>query len=595
MSFKKLDQEISFVLFEQFKVHAWDYPYFAGHSKESYQDILKTINQFCQDVISPINKSGDREGCVHDKITKKVTTPKGLKEAHKIYHETGLMALSDTEEQGGFQLPYSIKLVAHELLVGANQSFMIYEGLAHSAGQVMLKCGTDWMQKVAVEKILTGTWTGTMCLTEASIGSAVGDLKTSATRGDDGKFYIQGTKQWISGGEHDLAENIIHLVLARIKGAKDGMEGVSLFFVPKYKFDKNTLAIGEQNDLYCLSIEEKMGIHANSTCLMQFGDNQACEGYLIGEEGKGIQYMFLMMNEARINVGIQGLALGTQAYLNALDYAKQRIQGVSLSAKMQGDGKRVPIIKHPDVQRMLLRQKALMESARGLTLCIGMFLDRSEHAKEQFPEAHGFVELLTPMVKVWNTEVGFETTILAMQTLGGYGFTKDYPIEQYMRDLRIAAIYEGTNGIQSLDFLMRKITMKKGSIFAAFLDYIESLVEDKSVYFYESLTKCKQIGLASLQWIQTQTQNNNIDAAIYNSFPFLMGMSAVVSGFILAQQHAIAKQAIVSATGADAVFYKNKMLTVEFFMDQILPESITNFKKVSQFNSTSLEFDFSAA
>ncbi|MES2613859.1 MAG: acyl-CoA dehydrogenase family protein [Bdellovibrionota bacterium] len=290
-------------------------PYFSAHSVESINEMLTSAINYSEKILGPLNKVGDRIGCQHDKQTKEVKTPPGTKEAYKQFVESGFLTATDTEEAGGLQAPNLMSSVFLELFSSANQGFVMYAGLTKSAALVLKKFGDDWMHKFCLPKVAEGKWTGTMCLTEPSAGSAVGDLKTSAKKMPDGSYRIKGVKQWISGGENDFTENIFHLVLARIEGAPAGMEGVSLFFVPKFKINKETGSLGAKNDLYCISLEEKLGIHGNATCLMSFGDNENCEGFLIGKENQGISYMFIMMNEARVYVGLQGVGLASAAFL----------------------------------------------------------------------------------------------------------------------------------------------------------------------------------------------------------------------------------------------------------------------------------------
>ncbi|WP_338635087.1 acyl-CoA dehydrogenase [Spirobacillus cienkowskii] len=596
-------REIEFVLFEYLKIQKlFDLPYYSDHSIESMTEMLTSAITLCQQHLGPLNKVGDRVGCVHNKETKAVTTPPGTQDAYKHFVENGFLTLADPAEAGGLQAPGVIASVFMEIFSSANQAFTMYPGLTKSASHVILQFGEDWMKKTCIPKIASGSWTGTMCLTEPSAGSAVGDLRSTAKRNADGSFLIKGVKQWISGGDNDFAENILHLVLARIEGAPAGIEGVSLFLVPKFRFDKNTGAIKEKNDLYCISLEEKMGIHGNSTCLMGFGDNNACQGFLIGKENQGITYMFLMMNEARIGVGLQGLGQASVAFLNAEQYAKERIQGVDIAAKKDGsNSNRIAIVNHPDVKRMLLRQRSLVEGMRALCYTTALMHDESLHAtdKAQQKIAHGFLELLTPVMKAWCTDMGFYSIVQSIQTYGGYGFTKDYPVEQLLRDSKITSIYEGTNGIQALDLIGRKMRMEEGAIFMAWLEkqgkVIESHKKKKEIakdlaVFGESLMS---IGAAAKHMGEVAKKGNK-HAAVVNAYPFLMAFGhTIVCGMLLEQAAlALEKLAENKLSAADKRFYNNKIKTAKFFTHHILPEAKSFLANVLSQDVSCLEFEF---
>ena len=595
-------REIEFLIYEYLELEKlFSIPYFASHSIESMNEMLTSAINLCVQTVGPLNKVGDKIGCTHDKVTKVVKTPPGTKEAYKLYVENGFLTASDSEEVGGLQTPTVMTCSFLELLASANQAFAMYPGLTKSASHVIAHFGEDWMKKTCIPKISEGKWTGTMCLTEPSAGSAVGDLKSTAKRMDDGTFRIKGVKQWISGGENDFAENILHLVLARIEGAPSGMEGVSLFLVPKIKFDKQTGVLGEKNDLYCISLEEKLGIHGNSTCLMGFGDNGNCEGYLIGKENNGISAMFLMMNEARIVVGLQGVAQSSIGFLNAENYAKERIQGVDVTLKRDAvNPPRIPIVQHPDVKRMLLRQRAIVEGGRTICYLAAHVNDLAIHSKtpEERKKYHNDLELLTPIVKAWCSDMGFQSIVLSMQTFGGYGFTKDYPIEQLLRDCKIASIYEGTNGIQALDFVGRKMRMEEGQVFMSWLerhtDFIEkqkeknafvaecNILEENIALLVEAAMKMAEIG------------KSNRKAAIVNAYPYLMAFGHVTIAGMLLEQAALASEKLkqASISTADKRFYNNKMKTAKFFVHHILPEARAYLANVTSDDISCLEFEF---
>ena len=596
-------RELDFVLFEHIQVQSiLNNDYFKEHTKDSLREMISSAILFCEQVIGPLNRVGDREGCHYDKISKKVTTPKGTKESYQAYIENGFLTLADDEAAHGLQVPSSLAACFMELFSSANQAFTMYPGLTKSCSHVLWKFGTDWMKKICVSKIAEGKWLGTMCLTEASAGSAVGDLKSSAQRNSDGTFQIKALKQWISGGENEFAENILHLVLARIEGAPEGIDGVSLFLVPKKKFDLNDGSILADNDVYCVSLEEKMGIHGNSTCFMAFGDKSHCVGYLIGKENQGIHYMFLMMNEARIGVGLQGVGQASVGYLNAHKYALERVQGVDINVKRDvKNPPRVSIIQHPDVKRMLLRQRAIVEGSRALAYLASHYYDLSIHeAKEEDRiKYHDFLELLTPVVKTWGTEMGFQSLTLSLQTYGGYGYTKDFPIEQLMRDCKIATIYEGTSGIQALDFVGRKMRAKDGNIMMSWLERISEFLEKNQDH--KNISKeCEllaevlgRLGQSALHMSEISKIKDRRHATL-NCFPYLMAFGHVTICQLLLEQALISSKNLDEKKYStyDKKFYENKIKTAKFFANHILPEAKSFLDNVDSDDYSALTFEF---
>lgn len=596
-------REIEFVLFEYLKIQKlFDIPYFSDHSIESVGEMLTSAITLCNQNLGPLNKVGDRIGCIHNKETKEVTTPPGTKEAYKQFVENGFLTLADSQEAGGIQAPGIVASVFMEIFSSANQAFTMYPGLTRSASHVVYHFGEDWMRKTCIPKIAEGFWTGTMCLTEPSAGSAVGDLRSTAKRNKDGSFSIKGVKQWISGGENDFTENILHLVLARIEGAPNGIEGVSLFLVPKFRFDKDTGKVTEKNDLYCISLEEKMGIHGNSTCLMSFGDNDQCQGFLIGKENQGINYMFLMMNEARIGVGLQGLGQASVAFLNAEQYAKERIQGVDIAVKKGNENPpRIAIVNHPDVKRMLLRQRSLVEGMRALCYTTALMHDESQHALNDKDKktAHGFLELLTPIMKSWCTDMGFQSIIQSIQTYGGYGFTKDYPVEQLLRDSKITSIYEGTNGIQALDLVGRKMRMEDGGIFMKWIQrhvsFIETNKENAEISKEVQLLGdyVNKIGKAAMHMGELAKKGDK-HAAILNAYPFMMAFGHTIISGLLLEQAVVSQNSLKNnkLSTSDKKFYNNKIKTAKFFAHHILPEAKAYLANVFSEDVSCLNFEF---
>ena len=602
--FKVNRRDIEFTLFEHFKVQElFKLDYFKEHSQETYADTLSTAISISESVLAPLNKIADKQGCVYDKETKSVKTPPGTKEAYRTYIENGFFAFCADEAQDGLQGPLCLQIALLEVFSGANIAFTMYPGLSQSAANVLIRYGNEWMKSICVAKIFSGEWSGTMCLTEPSVGSAVGDLLSTAKRTSDDpkKFHIKGTKQWISGGEQDITSNIIHLVLARIEGAPKGSDGISLFVVPKFRFDKKTGALGERNDMMCISIEEKLGLHGNSTSLLQFGDAGECEGYLLGEENEGLQYMFLMMNEARIAVAIQGLSQASVAFLGAEAYAKERIQGVDLSTKKDAlqTAKRVSIIEHPDVKRMLLRQRSVVEAMRAICYMAGLYCDQGARLPnlEERKMAHAFLELLTPIAKAWCSDMGFASIVQSIQTYGGYGFTKDYPVEQILRDTKITSIYEGTNGIQSLDLVGRKLKMEEGMVFVKFLERFGNLSETlKANDSYKEegafLEKCIGSLMESAMAIGAFSKTDR-KRAVLNSYPFLMAFGHVVGAGLLLEQALISEEKLKgTVSNADKVFYKNKTRTARFFTHNVLPECLSQLSIVKKGELSCMEFEF---
>lgn len=599
-SFLADERDIHFNLFEFVKFgELAKLSRYADVTEDTCRDIITTTIDLCNEVVGPLNSVGDREGCHYDPVTQTVSTPTGFKEAYKAYCDNGYMSFTVPVEKGGLGQPILLGVAVAELFSAANLAFAMYPGLARSAAHLLENHGSEWMHKHCVTKIYEGSWTGTMCLTEPAVGSAVGDLQTKATPQEDGTFLMDGIKQWISAGENDFAENIIHLVLARIEGAPPGMKGVSLFMVPKMRFDLETGEVTGPNDLKCIGIEEKMGIHGNSTCLMRLGDEGKCKGYLIGEANNGIAYMFLMMNEARIGVGLQGLACSSAAFLNAQAYAKTRIQGTDVAAFKNVNAPRVAIIQHPDVKRMLMRQRAIAEGARALIYTVAFCADMSvghpdKTAQDRY---NGQLELLTPIVKAWCTDMGFDATVSSLQTYGGYGYTQDYPIEQYVRDLKVGSIYEGTNGIQALDLLARKMRMKGGAIYMDWVQKMNDFAANNEDHFFladdiKAFNEVKSLFVDAAMHLATMGMTSPPAEAVLNATPFMMLFGHVTVAYLLLEQAVVATDKMMNAEGADAVFYRNKIRTARFFVHHILPEGRGWAAAVKSSDKSALEFEF---
>ena len=541
--------------------------------------ILEEGGKICEQVLFPINLSGDQEGCRFENGV--VYTPKGFKEAYDTFAEGGWCGLSADPEYGGMGMPVTISTAMQEMICSANFSFGMYPGLSQGAYEAIHAFGTDEQKELYLPKLIDGSWSGTMCLTEPHCGTDLGLIKSKAVPNDDGSFNITGTKIFISAGEHDLTENIIHLVLAKLPDAPDGVKGISLFVVPKF-LPKDDGSVGARNGVACGSIEHKMGIHANSTALLNFDDAQ---GWLVGAPHKGLKAMFTMMNAARLGVAMQGLGIAEVAYQNGLAYAKDRLQMRSLTGTKAPEKPADPIIVHPDVRRMLLTAKAFIEGSRALSYWAGMNLDifnKHEDEKER-QEADELVALMTPILKAYQTDMGYEVTNMMMQVYGGHGYIAEWGMEQYARDARIAQIYEGTNGIQALDLVGRKMPKDFGRLLRRFFHPVQDFINEhqgnaEMQDFIFPLAKA----FAKLQQATAmiaQKGLKNPDEAGAASVDYLRQFALVAMAYIWCKMVLVAKEKIESGEG-DKAFYESKIQTAEFFMTRMLPEADARFKMV---------------
>jgi alkylation response protein AidB-like acyl-CoA dehydrogenase len=464
--------DIQFVLFDQLDIDAElsGIEKYADFDKEIYDATLEEAARISREVLHPIDGPGDRQGCSLDIETGNVTTPDGYKEAYRIMGEGGWISVTADPEIGGVGMPAAIGMAVVEMFIGAAMAFEMYPGLTAAAARVIHHHGPEAWRIPYAEKMMTGDWGGTMCLTEAGAGSDVGENRCRATPldGEEGTFLLEGEKIFISGGDSDLTENILHLVLARTPGSPAGTRGLSLFLVPKFLINDD-LSLGERNGAYVVGIEEKMGIHGSSTCTIALGGRGPCRGWLVGKEREGIKIMFLMMNEARIGVGAQGVAVAAAAHHYAKNYAMERLQGSSVENFKDANAPRVPISAHPDVRRMLMTQKVLVEACRSMYYRLGHRLDIAENNPEKHDQLMGRIELLVPILKAHCTDLGFEVAVSGLQVLGGYGYIGEYPLEQIVRDAKICSIYEGTNGIQAMDLVGRKMNTKGGALFMSWM------------------------------------------------------------------------------------------------------------------------------
>src|SRR5450830_1775809 len=568
-------RDMQFLLHEMFNVseELKAIPKFEDVDADIINQVLEEGAKFTQEVLFPLNHSGDREGCHYDAATKSVTTPKGFKDAYKQYVDGGWAALACDPEYGGQGLPVVLNNSFYEMLNSSNQAWSMYPGLSHGAYECLKEHGTDEQKKLYLPKLVSGEWTGTMCLTEAHCGTDLGMLRSKALPQDDGSWLITGSKIFISAGEHDMSENIIHLVLARVPGAPEGSKGISLFVVPKFLPNADG-SVGARNGIACGAIEEKMGIHGNSTCQMNL---DSAKGWIIGEPNKGLNAMFVFMNAARLGVGMQSLGLTEVAYQNALVYAKDRLQMRSLSGVKAPDKPADPIIVHPDVRRMLLTAKAYAEGARAFSSYVALQIDRElGHPDEEVrKEAADEVALLTPIIKAFITDNAWVATSEAMQVYGGHGYISEWGMEQYVRDARINLIYEGTNTTQSLDLLGRKILGNNGASLKKFGKLVAQLVEAEGVnekmaefinplaYLGDQMTKfTTEIGFKGFQ---------NPDEVGAAAVDYLRVAGHLVFAYFFARMASVALKEI--AAGNTDPFYQAKLQTARFYFAKLFPET----------------------
>jgi acyl-CoA dehydrogenase len=580
-TYKAPVDDVMFLLSDVFHIERFNnLPGFADATSDLVEAVLSEAGKFCEDVLTPLNRVGDKEGCKRHPDGS-VTTPNGFKDAYKKLIEGGWIGASAPSEFGGQDLPMALTQAISEFLCSANMAFAMYPGLTQGAAAALLVHGSAEQKALYLPKLISGQWTGTMNLTEPQCGTDLGLVRTRAVPQADGSYRITGTKIFISAGEHDLAENIIHLTLARIEGAPEGTKGLSLFVVPKFLLTKDG-ALGARNGVTCGSIEEKMGIHGNSTCVMNY---DGATGWLVAEPNRGLNAMFVMMNEARLGVGMQGLALSEVAYQNAAAYAKERLAGRALTGAKFKDKPADPIIVQPDVRRMLMTVRAFNEAARALVLWTALKSDvahRSGDAKER-QAADDHMGLMTPVIKGVLTDQGFANTVMAQQVFGGHGYIAEHGMEQFVRDARISMIYEGANGIQAIDLVGRKLSRDGGRALQAFFaevsGYVKEHADDPAMAPYvkplgQALGELQQ---ATMWFMQNALGNPDNAGAGSTDYMHLFGLVALGYMWCLIAEAAKAKGA--GSNGAGELMAA-KLATGRFFAERMLPAATAHLVRI---------------
>ncbi|MFK7764272.1 MAG: acyl-CoA dehydrogenase C-terminal domain-containing protein [Roseobacter sp.] len=581
-------KDMQFLLHDVLKVTEQSIPGYDELEADFTSAILEEAGKIAGEVLAPLNAVGDTEGCTLENGI--VRTPTGFKAAFDQMRDGGWPGLDMPEEFGGQNMPCVIGTAVGEFFSSANMAFTMYQGLTHGAASAILAHGTDAQKETYLPKMVSCEWTGTMNLTEPHCGTDLGLMRTKADPQDDGSFKITGQKIFISAGEHDMSGNIIHLVLGKIAGGPEGIKGVSLFIVPKFLVVEDG-TLGERNGVSVGKIEEKMGIHGNSTCVMNF---DGATGYLLGTEHKGMRAMFTMMNEARLGVGMQGLSQAEVAYQNALEYAKDRLQGRDVTGAKNPEGPADPLIVHPDIRRSLMDQKSFAEAGRAFTLWGAVMIDAAHRSDDK--DADGLVSLLTPVIKGFLTDQGYDMTIKAQQVYGGHGYIEEWGMSQFARDARIAMIYEGANGVQALDLVGRKLAQDGGKHVMAFFELVKSFIKENAgtdaAYdqdFLEPLkTASKDLQAAGMYFMQNGMKNPN--NALSGSYDFMHMFGHVCLGLMWAKMGKAAKDALEGGT-SDTAFYETKLATGRYYMARQLPATALHLSRIQTGAETVMALD----
>ncbi|MCP4819559.1 MAG: acyl-CoA dehydrogenase [Shimia sp.] len=574
-------KDIQFVLHDVLNVSNSDIPGYADMEADFTNAVLEEAGKLTGEVLAPLNVVGDHEGCRLENGI--VYTPTGFKAAFEQVKEGGWTGLDMPEQYGGQELPYVLSTAVGEMFSSSNQAFTMYQGLTHGAAAAILAHGTDEQKDKWLPKMVSCEWTGTMNLTEPHCGTDLGLMRTKAEPQDNGTYKISGQKIFISAGDHDMADNIVHLVLAKVPGGPEGIKGVSLFIVPKFVVDDEG-TIGARNGVSVGNIEKKMGIHGNSTCVLNYDE---AEGYLLGDLNKGMRAMFTMMNEARLGVGMQGLAAAEVAYQNAVDYAKDRLQGRAVTGVENPDGPADPLIVHPDIRRSLMDQKSFSEAARAFILWGAQMIDEAHRKNDK--DADGLVSLLTPVIKGFLTDEGYDMTVKAQQIYGGHGYIEEHGMSQFTRDCRIAMIYEGANGVQALDLVGRKLAVDGGKHVMAFFEIVKNFCkengDDEAMKdFIEPLKAAsKDLQAAGMYFMQTGMKNPNDALSGSNDFMHLFGH--VCLGLMWAQMAKAANAALANGA-SDVTFYETKLTTGRYYMARRLPATGMHLARIQSGGDT---------
>ncbi|OYX41377.1 MAG: acyl-CoA dehydrogenase [Rhodobacterales bacterium 32-67-9] len=569
-------RDMQFVLNEVLEVAASDVPGYGDLEPDFTSAVLEEAGKIARDVLAPLNASGDVEGCRLENGV--VYTPKGYKDAFAAMKDGGWNGLDLPEAYGGQNMPYILGTAVGEIFVSANMAFNMYQGLTHGAISAILAHGTEAQKETYLPKMVSLDWTGTMNLTEPHCGTDLGLLRTKAEPQADGSYRITGQKIFISAGDHDLSENVIHLVLAKAPGGGEGTKGISLFIVPKFMVNEDG-SLGQRNAVSVGKIEAKMGIHGNATCVMNY---DGATGHLIGELHKGMRAMFTMMNEARLGVGLQGYAQGEAAYQNAVAYAKDRLQGRAVTGTENPSGPADPLIVHPDIRRNLMDQKSFLEGARAFTFWGATLIDRAHRSGDA--AAEGLISLMTPVIKGFLTDKGFETAVNAQQVYGGHGYIEEWGMSQFARDARITMIYEGANGVQALDLVGRKLAADGGKHVMAFFEMVKSFLKEndgdealKKDFLDPLKAASKDLQAAGMFFMQNGMKNPN--AALAGSYDFMHLFGHVCLGLMWARSARAATAALANGA-ADRAFYETKLATGRYYMARHLPMTATHLARI---------------